>query len=200
MSDINNKLDAKMHFMVQAAGFPAGKIFKLYAWFNSNNISKIKGETFIENNRKDIFKLLPEGTIVHDIKFTFIIYASTREDKEKYGTIFLDKVINIAGKDSPRPNKPAKKVAMKVVKANDVDIIKMTDDELHTLFNFTDDELFRRENDLSLDEYSFFVTNQDIIEVSDAKELYKKYGADKYALRKSKIRDIVNEKVLKEQA
>ena len=70
------------------------------------------------------------------------------------------------------------------------DLTKMTDVELMNLKERIDEILFKRENNLTDDEYTYYLENENTIDVKDIKMYYK----DRFIVKKNNIRKILKEK------
>ena len=175
-------MDTKINFNVKALGFPRGKIYKMYIWVEGNCDNAGK---YIDDRVDEIKEQIKDVCHVHSIELSYTTYTNYKHEDEKYGDIVLDKEIEISTKDEKK-----KKVETKpVTDIKKIDLPNIDKDDLNTLKEKIDIELFKREHKLSDDVYNFYYVNMDLVSVDEAKEICKEHGAkDLFFLRKREVR------------
>lgn len=184
-------MDARINFNVKGLGFPTGKIYKMYIWVEDIN----EPGKYIDSHADEIKEQLKDICVVHSIEHTYTSYINSVSSKRKYGDIVLDKTIDIP---TTKIEKNTNKVKIKyVTDIKKLDFPNIPKDDLKTLKDEVDTELFKREHDLSDDVYNFYIANMDLVDIEECKKICDKHGtSDLYILRKKEVRKKIEEKVL----
>ena len=186
-------LDTKATLEVKIRDFPVGKIMKIHIWFEGflkqediqkyidANMDKIKEQLENESKRE-----------VHSIEVGFVIATNCRSEEEDIGDIILEKIVD-AG---PGKKTKTKKVEKKVFDIKLFEPHNTTEEDLLEFRDIIDTELFKRKHKLSDSVYDFFIANEDLVTVDQAKEICKTHNPDDtYLLRKREVRKIIQSKL-----
>ena len=146
-------------------------VFNLHVWLQSKISEEVAKSTMSSYNMEKQFNSY-FGSI--DYNVIRIEYLDNRKETEEYFDIFIDSTV----KKEITSNLP-----------NQKQLEDLTDLELINMKDRIDEILFKRENKLSDDEYSFFIENEDIVSLENVKELYNIYKNDKFKLKKIRIKN-----------
>lgn len=184
------KYDTRAVIIIKFAGFPHGKIMNCYMWFAGSIY-----ENEIRHRLKDLKINTEEKYFITSIEVKNILFTSKSKDV-KYEELILVKEVDVAPKTKVVTKDVEKIVVPDVL---NVDLCHYDDEELDGLLDRISEEFFKREHELSDDEYSFYLENKKIIRLEDVKKTFQEIKGDAYKFKKMKIRETLENKNLIEK-
>ncbi|MFW6225953.1 MAG: hypothetical protein ACOC3V_03260 [bacterium] len=184
-------LDTKAYLEIKFKGYPIGKKVRCHMWVEG----KIKEEDFLNKIEKHL-SLVDEfkNEILHEIKIFNLYLTNTKKDYEKYNELVINSTIGAVNLNINN-TKNSKKFKNESSSPKNIELYKMKDDDVIKLYERLGEEIIRRRYSLTEEEFSFYKDNEKDFDISDTKELYKKYDGDIIKLRKQRIRKKLEEMI-----
>lgn len=179
----------KFEFLIKTKSFPHGNIYRAVCWINEH----MSFQAFKVNYLSEIKKAV-KAEVIHSIDLSYLSYTNSAHDRvneeRELGKVFIrDK--KEAGVKNKKTNTDSKGPVTDVRR---LDLPNISDEDLELLAVAVEDEKFKREHHMSDDAYDFYLLNQDIMSIEEAKEYCSTHSAkDMYGFRKRKIREKLTE-------
>lgn len=166
----DKKLSTRANLKVKRVDFNGDHIIKyIHIWFPKKIDKKAIEDHIFGYHLRNRINNYFGSTDYELINFT---HEEKPENVETY-EIFIDKHETIKRED---------------VKKETIELEEMSIQDLMNLKDRIEEIIFKKENNLTDDEYEFFLENEEHVKIEDVKEMFKLFQKDKFKFKKIKIR------------
>lgn len=167
---------------IYTKGYPVGKILKCNIWIPCIKVYTEAEITELLNAHLVLDSTFRDQHILAGFKVNFAVEFKEKDDSVKDNVVIIQ-----SEKDF---SLPTLRIVPKHEKVNfkKIRLKEHSDDEILELKNRIEIEMFKRQYELTDEEFNFYMDNQDI-NFNDIKTTYTLYQGDPYKLRKEKIRE-----------